>query len=388
MIKELIKVVPSEWLPLFRVGLIELKTPEVGPASAWTEWDKENRRFVVCVLRSFAEAITQPELAAVVEHEIDHIACGHFTIDCSGPDRLIAGDIEVNGWMQRAKTFAKLEQSVKRVFGKDAQVVEPGAWLTELELDPQQVYSAKIIHELIHTKLEAAIKEMGGNSWCGGVEATGDARAAAIGGATAAASKLGDGQVIGRAWGTGEGAGEFNYGSKPVPPWAEKLMEFARALVETGLGQGRKHSRPIHAFRQLNIHVPGRKPRWAPLPKQACILTDTSGSMWCGDILSYLAAAVSYMRANGIGIRFIAGDVRVTMDVVLSNGLPDALAGGGGTDIVPLFERAAKHEVDAVICVTDAEIPRWPGKQKFDTLWVVPTGVKPPFGQVAHYEER
>lgn len=388
MLKNLIKVIPTEWLPLFRAGLLTLKAPETGPAPAWTEWDKKHERFIVCVQRSFVEAISQKELAAVIEHEIDHIACGHFTIDCDGPDRLIAGDIEVNGWMQRAKTFDSLKRSIQTAFGKNAQIIEPSEWLTQLELDPTQIYSAKIIHELIHIKLEAALGGLEGNNWCGGIDATGSVRAAAIGGATAAASKLGDGQVIARMWGVGEGEGAFRYGSKPVPPWAERLMEFARSIVETGIGTGRKHSRPITAFRQLNIHVPGRKPQWRPIPKQACILTDTSGSMWCGDILSYLASAVSYLRANGVNIRFIAGDVRVTMDVVLNNGLPEELKGGGGTDIVPLFERAAKHEVDAVICVTDAEIPRWPLKQKFDTLWIVPIGAKPPFGEIAFYEDR
>lgn len=382
--QRLVKLIPLEQLPLFRAGLLVVNFPEQGPAPAWTEWSEERRRFEISILGNVADKIDDEALAALLEHEMNHIACGHFRIKCTGPDRLIAGDVEANGWMQRRGTFDVLEKKLTAALckpGEDLMLVHPEEILKQLELDPAKVYRAEVIHDLIHAECPTITIGV-----CGGISQTDDGRAAAIGNATAATSPAGLEWAAGSRWGTGPGDGGLKYMTRPTPPWAEKMMEFARAIVEVALSSGRKHSRPIPALRQLGIHVPGRKPRWGLKPKTACIMVDTSGSMWCGDVLSYTAAAVSYLRAHNVGVRFIACDTRIVMDEELADGLPGELPGGGGTDIVPMFERAKTHGVEAAICITDCEVPRWPTRPAFDVLWIVPPHERPPFGEIAHYE--
>ncbi|HXK36394.1 MAG TPA: VWA-like domain-containing protein [Candidatus Paceibacterota bacterium] len=370
------------------MGLINFSFPEKGPAPAWTGWDEKARVFKISILRELAEQASPSLLGMLIEHEANHIACQHFKIECMLPDRLIAGDVEANGWMRRRGTYDPLQKGLSRVLG-DGKLVDPVEVLTELGLDTERVYRADIIHDMIHDgELEELIKQlMTGSNMCGGIEHVDDDRAAAIGGVVAAAMPDAEARASGRMWGTEPGEGRFSYAMRPTPPWAEKLMEFARAVIETTLSDGRKHARPIPSLRQLGVHVPSIKPRWGHKPKKACLMVDVSGSMWWGNILGYLASAVKYLRTHNVNVHFIACDTRIVMDEELTDGLPQELPGGGGTDIVPLFDRARELKVEAAICVTDCELPHWPDKPPFETLWIVPAGQHVPFGEVAFYSE-
>ena len=90
------------------------------------------------------------------------------------------------------------------------------------------------------------------------------------------------------------------------------------------------------------------------------------------------------MDANNISVRLIAGDTIVTTDEEYKPGskLFSEIKGGGGTEITPLFDRAAEYNPASIVCFTDGWVPRWPCNTGIPTLWVG-TDRTPPFGIVA-----
>src|SRR5690606_34761557 len=103
------------------------------------------------------------------------------------------------------------------------------------------------------------------------------------------------------------------------------------------------------------------------------------GSLW--DDVKYVQPVLEFLRRNAIEVRMSAGDVRVTYDEIVTS-IPAEIGGGGGTEIVPLWERAAKYEPKSVVCFSDGYLGQWPRDPGVPCLWVG-SQVEVPFGERA-----
>ena len=389
MSQKLIKAIPDYAFDLFNMGLIRLNICSSGgpPTLGWTEWHADSKSFEINIAEKAVDDLSIECLGALIEHELNHISGGHFNIKCNGVDRLISTDIEANWWLQGPK-LELLRDAVHQVINPLVDPIDPVIELKQLGLNEKQCYRASILHDMMH--VEGDEDECGGNGeakpgMCGGISKIDDPRAKAIGSLVSIIDPTKDDSLSGM--GVLGGNGEFKYQAKDTPKWAKKMQEWARAIVEPCLSEGRKHSRPVWSMREAGLHVPSLKPRWDYKPKMAIVCLDTSGSMW-GIVLNQTASAVNFLRQHNIQVRLIAGDTSVQMDEELTNGFPKNLPGGGGTDIVPLYDHAVdKYNPEAIIFITDGYVPRWPKNKKVDILWITLPDAKPPFGTVVFYED-
>lgn len=382
--EQLLHAFPDESLQLLELGFVKIRTAgpltegAEPPAQAWTSWEQPlmgRGYFQINVREPYASTASKEFLRALIQHELYHVLSGHFKLPPCGTDLLVATDIEVNWW---------LGDDLKILEAEMPGLVKPTEWLEHLNLNPNVPYPASMLHDLLHE--EAVPMEM----FCGGAQPTDSKTAAAIasiGNAIAGPASGARGDALGQRWGTGAGEWAFHPTTTETPHWAKMVQEFARAFVKVTLADDRKHSRPVPVMRQIGIHVPSVKPKWAMTPHTVCFLVDVSGSMYSGNVLSQLASTVSYLQRHGITVRMIAGDTRVTMDVELRSGVWPQIIGGGGTDIVPMFDRAKEYSPKALVCLTDTEIPTWPENPGVDVLWVIPEGRSTPYGTVAVYKD-
>ena len=182
-------------------------------------------------------------------------------------------------------------------------------------------------------------------------------------------------------WGTEPSVSNIRLRDSNLPPWIDALEAFARSIVEVVMADTRSHTRPQEIYKAYDVHMPTMRPRWAYKADQVCFLIDTSGSMLSQ--LQYVMPVVQYLTQHNISVRMIAGDTHVTFDKLLKPGvpLPDAVVGGGGTEITPLFERANDYTPRSIVCFTDGYVPCWPKDTGIPILWVgLEGGVKAPYG--------
>jgi predicted metal-dependent peptidase len=105
----------------------------------------------------------------------------------------------------------------------------------------------------------------------------------------------------------------------------------------------------------------------------------------------FIAEVRTLLEQMHVGVRLIACDAKVQLDIVLEPGdpIPLDIGGGGGTRFGPVFELLAKDASPPPVLVyyTDGwgSFPdeHWPWR----TLWVVtPDHAEPPFGERALFE--
>mgnify|MGYP001590864622 CR=1 FL=1 len=367
-------------------GYISCSVEDKGPAPAWTHWDAEARRYEVCFLKDMVANISPEALAVVWQHELNHIALGHFSMPPCGTDNLLAADIAANWYLrERGTEFDEIDAWM------DGESVRTEPWLDKLELS-HKAYPAPVLHDIIHQMIEEAAgggkgdpRDGQGPSFCGGIESPEDGVGKAISAIISSATQHAANEA-----GVEEAAGGKDYGNiggehgvtimrRPLPPWLKKFEAFARSIVEVTLGEARSHKRPVPALEGIGVHVPSQRPQWVYAPATVCLLVDTSGSML--DEIRYVGPVLEYMKRAGIEVRLIAGDIRVTIDEIIKT-IPATIPGGGGTDIVPLWERAADYDPLAVVCFSDGYIPKWPKDPKVPCLWVG-CNVDVPFGEKA-----
>lgn len=371
------RLVASGWLD---VQIVRSEHPISGMTVASTEWRKDSRglgKFIIRIHEKTAEEESASVLKTLLAHEVGHVVLGHFNLEpCpNGPmqqDMLIATDIQVN-WYLRAQ-----EENIKHLKG----VVAP-EWLDMLKLN-QQAWPADVLHDILHEMREEQGDGQGNGEGdagegegdpCGGIHVDPEDLADAQAGSAVARA------VAGKDYGTGSLARPVGTSGASMPQWVKVVADFARSLVESTLAEARSHTRPNQALRQIGIHVPTLKPRWAYVPDTVVILVDTSGSM--GQLCKQIGPAVQYLRQHNMTVRLIAGDTKVDFDEEVES-VPD-LPGGGGTDIVPLFDRAMTYKPKALICFTDGYVPAWPQENKdVPVLWICESEV--PYGQVVKPE--
>lgn len=143
---------------------------------------------------------------------------------------------------------------------------------------------------------------------------------------------------------------EIERNDHPPQDWRETL----RAFFDGGATSTETWSRPNRRFIGGGLYLPGREREGV---NRAAILVDTSGSM---DRIALAAIGVEVQAAldeNVIDeVVVIYGDTRVTRVDTYRSGDECEFdpRGGGGTELMPLFEHVA-NEVDAslIVCFTD-----------------------------------
>jgi hypothetical protein len=180
--------------------------------------------------------------------------------------------------------------------------------------------------------------------------------------------------------GVAPGSNRLPPAPEPPPPWVKAIMRFSKSIVRTIQTERRTMKKPQPMLKAAGAYVPSMRPTYRNVPDTVCLLVDTSGSMW--NLLPQVMPAVMWLTAQGLKVRLIAGDTRVTMDEEIGKGskIPD-IVGGGGTEITPLFDRSDDYDPRAIICFTDGYVPGWPKDKGVPTLWItdyptVPYGEK------------
>jgi predicted metal-dependent peptidase len=112
---------------------------------------------------------------------------------------------------------------------------------------------------------------------------------------------------------------------------------------------------------------------------------DTSGSMSQKDLEQAIAELEDIRKRFRARVYFMDCDAQVhgSRWIQPHEALPK-LAGGGGTDFIPVFEHLIHNRIRPDYCVffTDGYGSFPDRKPPFDTLWVMTSDVKPPFGEV------
>lgn len=385
---------------------IKCVVDEDGPAIAWTEWDKETKRFEVHFHESVA-AMSPEAIRTLWRHEVGHIVFGHFGKELCEPTNpmrsiqevLVASDIQVNTYLGVTPQVEEIGKTALAMYPSKAEgdektepkgFIDPTEWLPKIGLCMSE-YPYDVIHTYLHDWIDQQEEEDGGGNGqgdgmgtqyvCGGIQGVeeGDGNSADINAAVVTAiSGAGTEDEAGEAWGSDPGHMRMKFKPSELPVWLNAVENWARSVVEVVLDERRKHARPNEIYKSVGVHIPTTRPSWYYKPSQVCFLVDTSGSM-VGE-LKYVNPVIEYLARHNIETRLITGDTYVTFDDVVTS-IPE-IKGGGGTDITPLFNRAKKYEPESIIAFTDGYVPAWPKDDGTPTLWVG-TKEKPPYGTIA-----
>lgn len=378
---------PPWCLDLLLSGLIEIKkVPKVpspiGDTFGAGCWNQRKKRYDIFISNNTPDEA----IAGTLRHEIGHLALGHWhreEEDCRNLCRMISDDIEVNQNLALDGEFDSWNEQL------GGGLVNSPELLTALKLDPNGYYTSEVLHHILHVEIPKG--QQGGV--CGGFSNVKGPKAMTAAYRILAKAVehgvLPKGTVLGRLAGTSPGDGSIPVVAQPVPPWVNRLLFFAASVAQSMLSRGRRVIRPVESKLQLGIYTPAIKQKRVPEPGYLVVLVDTSGSMWGSELIGALAMASNHLRSSSdVRTRLIAGDTEVTFNADIEGEFPAELAGGGGTDIVPLFEAADKLEPKAVICITDTFIQQWPQEPSYKCLWVIPENANdPPFGEVIRVPE-
>lgn len=417
---------PPHLTGLLESGLvtIELRSRSRPTNHAMTVYEKGSFRFTIILRSETVRAASEAAIRGLIRHELGHIFLGHFNHrheECQLPCNTLAEEAEVNYYVPREELEAidavasqLLQEFAVQVLGEEKAraLAEAGAFHTRA-IYPEEVAAQaglspdlpplwRFLHPLLHPLppgqrgrhlLAGDGEEAGDLDICGGIEVEEGALPEAMGVAAALASSprgkdaLQALQEQPRSWGSGAGKTPLPWQIPSLPNWAQRLAEWARCLVEKEWRRSRSRLRPrLDFLRATGRYTPG----WTRDRKQGeatvTFVVDTSGSMVTD--LHYARPAIEFLLTQGITVRFIAGDVQVEIDELLWPGspIPDP-AGGGGTDICPLVERAVQYSPRGIAIYTDAAIPQWPPRPEgAEVLWIVPAGYHPPYGEVVRWQ--
>jgi hypothetical protein len=381
MNQEIMRAIPDEALPLIASGLVRLETPREGPAPAWVNYSRDGQRYTICVLESLVGALSDEALRSLVQHEFNHVVLNHRSAGrpCAGLDMRLAVEAEANWYLERDGRFEHIVDELARVqeIDRDNAGLRSSAVLQRAGLDPAQPHRARTVHARLHSQ----------GPWpdyqvvCGGVHSSERPKDINSGLTRVRLAATPRGPAV-------RGADQVILGGDPVPGWAEEVARLIEPM-DYVLRQQRRYSRPHQTLLQTGLYVPSEKPTWDQAKPAIAVLIDVSGSMWWeGQVLAGVEAAVHRILERA-RVRFIAGDVRVTFDDEIIDGFPDEVPGGGGTNLLPLFERADQYDPSAAVCLTDASVPGWPEQPPYPVVWVVPghSSLRPPWGTVICYTE-
>ena len=318
----------------------------------------------------FVAAVTVEELATVLVHEVNHVLRHHLVqFAAAGADPELAnicGDLEIN-------------DDLRQIKGAVMPTGDNAPLMPEMfKLAPGKTWRE---YYAVLSQQGAAGSRPKGHGVCNG-------RCGSAGG-SAAENEPGDGDAQGRspadvervcketaqavqahAQATGRGsvpAGLERWAGDALKPpkvrWQDKLARATRRAVAFKAGAvDMRYSRPSR--KQAGIgYGPGRPvlPTYvAPVPR-VMVAVDTSGSMGDAELARCLAECDGVLRAVGSDLQFITCDADVHTDVVMRTWHDAArkMTGGGGTNFVPMFERAMskRPRPEVLVVMTDGGGP-------------------------------
>jgi predicted metal-dependent peptidase len=139
----------------------------------------------------------------------------------------------------------------------------------------------------------------------------------------------------------------------PKVDWREQL---SRWVGENGRMQDYTYSRPSRRSESVGQYLPSlKKYGFAPVT----VMVDTSGSIGDRMLKEGLSEINGVCEDLGIGVRAMIIDAAIHGDVMVDNveDLAEHLAGGGGSNFIPAFERLQEEGYDGVvIAFTDGDI--------------------------------
>ena len=397
---------PDYVATLLKTGFITLEvySGDDAPAIAWTYWGERDHVWHVS-FHAEAATLSPDALTHLWRHEIGHISLAHFAQETCNPDdpirshveQLQVGDIQINTYLlDRAELMEEIGAKVIEMASEEEREVitdkggkgfiDPRVALPDIGLAVQP-YSYDIIHTFLHNKMDEEAESNGRDpNWtqqimkgmCGGIHGPEQPNGMAEATAAVVAGVAGDSgnEMGGEKWGSEASLGTIRLPESDLPPWINPLETFARSIVEVVLADKRSHTKPQPIYQAYDVHMPTQQPRWAYQPAVVVFCVDTSGSMI--HELKYVSPVISYLAQHNIKTRLIAGDIRVTFDELVDK-VPEGLVGGGGTDIVPILDRALGYEPESMVVFTDGWVPSWGKDPEIPVLWV---GVHetPPYG--------
>ncbi len=180
---------------------------------------------------------------------------------------------------------------------------------------------------------------------------------------------------------------------RPRTPWEQAL----RAQLAHGLAQrpGLSWSRPARSWLANQGRTrAGRRLPWEPgttastrVPRLA-VVVDVSGSIDAALLARFAGEIESITRRLEAGLVLVVGDERVRHVESFEpgrSGLQEiSFRGGGGTDFTPLLEEAQRHRPDITVVLTDLQGPARL-RPRCPVIWAVPEAFRhavPPFGRL------
>lgn len=179
--------------------------------------------------------------------------------------------------------------------------------------------------------------------------------------------------------------------TNPQIPWQRIVEQLANEVQR----EDYDWKRPERRFIADEIYAPDL---YNPATFVA-VFADTSGSISHGELVAFGSEINGILKSQGIvGIRYMACDARVQMDVTLSkyDDPPKQFPGRGGTDFRPPFERLKADpgikRPSLIVYLTDLEGPFPTEDPGVPVLWIVSNEYRtieelpqPPFGTVIPY---
>ena len=387
-LSRMMAALPGGYQGLLRKGLLYLECPTTGPAIAWTRWDSGDQLFRLCVRSDIACTAPLDTLQVMMRHEVAHVMMGHFLHVCHDRCDQLASEAEVNGFF-REEELCAVEDAIPHGEGETPQVLRPEIVVAMAGLLKGTPPKYPLVHSRLHKVVEKLRELL--QDWCGGVQVGGEEGLDAEVGALQIALDRGARAEIekqgGPHWGSESAGANLAITQAYQPSWAVKVGEWLKQWAEREFVMASSMTKPrMDWLRHHRVYLPGPSYELKPKRPTVVVVVDTSGSM-SGE-LRYLMPAVQYLVQNHVKVRLIQGDTRVLSDVELRRGSDfPPIKGGGGTDIRPLHKAAEEYKPKALVSYTDGYIPEWPKDLGVPTLWVVPKGTEPPYGEVVRWEE-
>jgi len=174
---------------------------------------------------------------------------------------------------------------------------------------------------------------------------------------------------------------------RPKIDWLSKVREKLRFGLDRLSKSDTNWGMPNKRFLDRDFVFPSYH---GPNQPKIAYAIDTSGSMSEDDLKNAVAELDGMRKQLNANVYFMDCDADVYTGRWISSNQPlPCLQGGGGTDFVPVFKHLIDKKIRPDYCVffTDGYGAFGEDPKTFNTLWVLTSDVKPPFGDVIRYND-